>query len=99
VQIVTAAGVQDVYAILGAFGLGFDLALGAGVVVTTNVAVNQFLGIMYAGMLGGFSANLAGIYIAQHSPFLSNIGQGAEAGGVSRRGWLYIVRWMGGWMD
>lgn len=78
----TASGIQDFYAILGAFGVGFDLALAAGVVVTTNCGVNQFLGILYAGMLGGFAANFGGLYLAEHSPFMSNVGQGAEAGGV-----------------
>lgn len=78
----TAAGIQDVYAILGAFGIGFDLGLAAGVVVTTNCGINQFLGLIYAGMLGGFACNLAGLYLAEHSPFISNVGQGAEAGGV-----------------
>lgn len=42
----------------------------------------QFLGLVYAGLLGGFSCNLAGIYIAEHTPFISNVGQMAEAGGV-----------------
>lgn len=121
VQAFTATGIQDMYAILGAFGIGFDLGLAAGIVVTTNCGINQvrayicvcvctrmpaadakpfpipfkhvkrnihvrtptqFLGLIYAGMLGGFACNLAGLYIAEHSPFISNVGQGAEAGGV-----------------
>ncbi len=39
--IMTAVAVQDVYAILAAFGVGFDIALGAGVMIATHVAANQ----------------------------------------------------------
>jgi len=37
----TAVAVQDVYAILAAFGVGLDIALGAGVMIATHVAANQ----------------------------------------------------------
>jgi len=39
--IMTAMAVQDVYAILAAFGIGLDFALGAGVMTCTHVAANQ----------------------------------------------------------
>jgi len=37
----TATAIQDFYSILGAFGIGFDVANVAGVLVTTHVAANQ----------------------------------------------------------
>lgn len=40
-MILTATAIQDFYAILGAFGIGFDCANAAGVMVTTHVAANQ----------------------------------------------------------
>jgi hypothetical protein len=87
--------------VLSAFGIGFDLGLAAGIIVTTNCGINQFLGLIYAGLLGGFAANMAGLYIAEHSPFLSNVGQGAEAGGVrgSRKNERGVagVGWLVGW--
>ena len=39
--IITATAIQDFYAILGAFGIGFDVANIVGVMVTTHVAANQ----------------------------------------------------------
>jgi hypothetical protein len=39
--IMTAVAVQDVYSILAAFGVGLDIALGAGVMIATHVAANQ----------------------------------------------------------
>lgn len=40
-MIMTATAIQDFYAILGAFGIGFDVANAAGVMVTTHIAANQ----------------------------------------------------------
>ncbi len=39
--IITATAIQDFYALLGAFGIGFDVANIVGVMVTTHVAANQ----------------------------------------------------------
>ncbi|KAM3567526.1 hypothetical protein VYU27_010332, partial [Nannochloropsis oceanica] len=78
--IITATAIQDFYAILGAFGIGFDVANIVGVMVTTHVAANQFLGILYSGLLGGFTFNGAGVYIGHFSPFVSFVSIGGEGG-------------------
>jgi len=41
------------------------------------------LGILYSGLLGGFTYNGAGVYIGHFSPFVSFVAIGAEAGAVS----------------
>jgi len=43
----------------------------------------QFLGILYSGLLGGFTFNGAGVYIGHFSPFVSFVSIGGEGGAVS----------------
>ena len=44
----------------------------------------QFLGIVYSGLVGGFTFNGGGVYIGHFSPFVSFVATGAEGGGVSK---------------
>ncbi|GAB5037319.1 pectin lyase fold virulence factor [Nannochloropsis oceanica] len=78
--IMTAVAVQDVYAILAAFGVGLDIALGAGVMIATHVAANQFMGILFSGLLGGFMFNGAGVFVGHLSPFVIFAALGTETG-------------------
>jgi hypothetical protein len=47
VQIVTGMTINDFYAVLAAFGAGFDFMVGGGFTIHTGVSLNQWNGPMY----------------------------------------------------
>lgn len=80
VMIQTAVAIEDNYGMVAGFGVGFDIALIARLMVTTGRAGTQFFGPMYAGLLGGFTYVGTGTYIAIGSSAQSFGPLGTEAG-------------------
>jgi len=84
VMIQTGVAIEDNYGMVAGFGVGFDIALLSGLMVSTGRAGTQFFGPMYAGLLGGFTYVGAGTYVVIGSTAESYgpLGTEAGAGGV-----------------